>query len=150
MPGSAPSKISSRLGCAAAVMAIVSPSHPRPAVIHKISISRMGSGVGKRLGSLILSSLDIRVPSERRRVLISNLQTKPARLFKVSTQLLRPPTFAFTVVVPFVNSGSVKLVDNGVKVIVSYSKCEVTTSIGRFRYFAQLIDLVENNALIRG
>ena len=31
------------LGCVAAVMAMVSPSQPRPAVIHRISISEMAS-----------------------------------------------------------------------------------------------------------
>jgi len=34
--------MSSMLGCVAAVMAMVSPSHPRPAVIHKTSISAIG------------------------------------------------------------------------------------------------------------
>src|ERR1700739_468868 len=33
---------SSMLGCVAAVMAMVSPSHPSPAVIHRTSISLMG------------------------------------------------------------------------------------------------------------
>src|ERR1700678_4078450 len=37
--------MSSILGCVAAVMAIVSPSHPRPAVIHRTSISAMEGGV---------------------------------------------------------------------------------------------------------
>ncbi len=36
-PGIVPRTMSSRLGCVAAVMEIESPSHPRPAVIHKIS-----------------------------------------------------------------------------------------------------------------
>src|ERR1700734_1030411 len=39
--GSAPNISSSRLGCVAAVMAIVSPSQPSPAVIHNTSISVM-------------------------------------------------------------------------------------------------------------
>src|ERR1700722_15402469 len=39
--GNAPNISSSRLGCVAAVMAIVSPSQPSPAVIHNTSISVM-------------------------------------------------------------------------------------------------------------
>src|SRR3984893_9397357 len=41
--GSAPRTMSSRLGCVAAVTAIVSPSQPSPAVIQRISISGIGS-----------------------------------------------------------------------------------------------------------
>ena len=40
--GMPPRTMSSILGWVAAVMAMVSPSHPRPAVIHRTSISAMG------------------------------------------------------------------------------------------------------------
>ena len=84
----------------------------------------------------MLCSLVIRVESKRRRVLVGNLQAKPAGLPKVSAQLLRPPSFALTVVVVLVNPRSVEFVDDRVKVIVTYGKCKVTPPISRFRDFA--------------
>src|ERR1700755_556151 len=44
--GMPPNTTSSILGCVAAVMAMVSPSHPRPAVIQRTSISAIG-GAGR-------------------------------------------------------------------------------------------------------
>jgi hypothetical protein len=88
--------------------------------------------------------------SKRRRVLVGYLQAKPAGLPKVSAQLPRSPAFAFPVIVVLVNSRSVEFVDNRVKVIVGYGKGEMAASIGRLRNFAKLVDLVKNNALIRG
>ena len=88
--------------------------------------------------------------SKRRRVLVGNLQAKPAGLPKISSQLLRPSSLALTVVVVLVNPRSVEFIDDRVKVIVAYGKCKVTPPISRLRDFAKLVDLVKNNALIRG
>ena len=88
--------------------------------------------------------------SKGRRILVGNLQAKPARLPKVGAQLLRPPSFALAMVIVLVDSRSVEVIHDRVKVIVAYGKCEVAASIGRLRDFAKLVDLVKNNALIRG
>src|ERR1700759_2316946 len=50
--GSAPPTTSSILGCVAAVIAMVSPSQPRPAVIHRTSISEIGAGLRPRPGAV--------------------------------------------------------------------------------------------------
>ncbi len=55
--GIPPLTTSSRLGCVAAVIAMVSPSHPRPAVIHRTSIARIGS-TAANAGILLLFVLD--------------------------------------------------------------------------------------------
>src|ERR1700722_1511859 len=44
--------MSSILGCVAAVIAMVSPSQPRPAVIHRTSISEIGAGLRSRPGAV--------------------------------------------------------------------------------------------------
>src|SRR4029077_7142110 len=91
-----------------------------------------------------------RVESKRRRVFVGYLQAKTAGLPKVSAQLLRPSSFALTVVVVLINPRLVEFVDDRVKVIVTYGKGKVAASISRLRHFAQLVHLVKNNALIRG
>ena len=54
--GNAPITMSSMLGWVAAVMAMVSPSHPRPAVTHKTSSSVMGvRAPASTAGSIIVN-----------------------------------------------------------------------------------------------
>ena len=56
--------------------------------------------------------LVIRVESKRRRVLVGNLQAKPAGLPKISTQLLRPSSLSLTMVVVLVNPRTVEFADD--------------------------------------
>src|SRR5215510_8085115 len=87
---------------------------------------------------------------KRRRVLVGNLQAKPAGLPEVSAQLLRSPSLALAVVVVLINSLSMEFVDDRVKVIVGHCKSKMPASIGRLGNFAKLVDLVKNYTLIRG
>src|SRR5262245_38867454 len=84
------------------------------------------------------------------RVLVGNLQAKPAGLPEVSAQLLRSPSLALAVVVVLINSGSMEFVDDRAKVIVGHGKGKMTASIGRLGNLAKLVDLVKNYTLIRG
>src|SRR5207302_1498294 len=60
-PGIAPSTTSSMLGCAAAVIATVSPSQPRPAVIQRMSSSAMtGARIRFGTGAMVMISSAVR------------------------------------------------------------------------------------------
>src|SRR5262245_42024967 len=83
------------------------------------------------------------------RVLVGNLQAKTTGLPEICAQLLRSPSFALAVVVVLVNSRSVEFVDDRVKVVVGHGECKMTAAIGRLGNLAKLVDLVENDALIR-
>src|SRR5262249_17732125 len=84
------------------------------------------------------------------RIFIGNLQAKPAGLPEICAQLLRSPSFALAVVVVLINSRSMEFVDDRVKVNVGHCKSKMPASIGRLGNFAKLVDLVENDTLIRG
>src|SRR5262245_18554225 len=88
--------------------------------------------------------------SKRRRVLVGNLQAKPAGLPEICPQLPRYPSFPLAVVVVLINFRLMEVVDDRVKVVVGHGKGKMTASIGRLGNFAKLVDLVKNYTLIRG
>ena len=86
---------------------------------------------------------------EGRRILVGNLKAKPAGFFKISPELLRSSAFSLPMIVTLINSRSMKFLNDRVKVIVSHCESEVAASISCFCDFAELIDLIEDNALTR-
>src|ERR1051325_5777301 len=90
----------------------------------------------------------VRVLGKRRGILIRNLQAKPTRFLEISAELFRSTPFPLAMIVVLVDSGVMKLVDDGVEVIVGNRKSEMTGAVSRFRHLAELGHLVQDNPLI--
>ncbi len=79
------------------------------------------------------------MPRELRRVFVGDLQPKSARLFEVGAQLPRPASFALAVLVAFFDTGGMKLINDGVEIIIGYGKGKVAAAIGVFGHLRSSI-----------
>ncbi|HLN84854.1 MAG TPA: hypothetical protein VK200_00285, partial [Candidatus Limnocylindrales bacterium] len=102
----------------------------------------------KKTATISESSV-VRVPRKFRRVLVRDLQTKPARFPEVSAQLFRAPALAFAVIVAFFNAGGMKLIDNRMKILIAHVEGKMAPAIGGFCHFAELARAIQNHALTR-
>jgi len=91
----------------------------------------------------------VRVARKFRRVLVRDLQAKPAGLPEVSAQLFRTAAFAFAVIVALVDARSMKFIDNRVKILIAHVEGKMTPTICGFRHFAELARAIQNHALTR-
>ena len=91
----------------------------------------------------------VRMPGKFRRVLVRDLQAKPAGLPEVSAQLFRTAAFAFAVIVALVDARSMKFIDNRVKILIAHVEGKMAPAIRCFRHFAELARAVQNDTLPR-
>ena len=89
------------------------------------------------------------MPGKFRRVLVRDLQAKPAGLPEVSAQLFWAAAFAFAVIVALFDARSVKLIDNRMKILIAHVEGKMAPAIRCFRHFAELARAVQNDTLPR-
>src|SRR6476469_6003498 len=93
--------------------------------------------------------LVVRMPGKFRRVLVRDLQAKPAGLPEISAQLFWAAAFAFAVIVALFDARSMKLIDNRVKILIAHVEGKMAPAIRCFRHFAEFARAVQNDTLPR-